>query len=474
MLIPVVLAGGAGSRLWPLSRELYPKQFLPVIGEQSMLQNTLQRVGAIEEAGAPLIVCNHEHRFIAAEQCRSLDMQPSCIVLEPSGRNTAPAVTIAALRAQKQDPDAVLLILPADHHLAPDEVFAAAVRRAVVASQDGKLVTFGIAPTAPETGYGYIRAPGKGEAARAVEAFVEKPEVELAARYVESGDYYWNSGMFVFRADALLEEVGHLAPAVLDACTRAIDGATPDMEFLRLDAAAWDECPADSIDYAIMEKTAKGAMVPLAADWSDVGSWSAVRKESGTDEDGNVKRGDVYTENVRDSLFYGGNRLLAGVGLENIVVVDTLDAVLVAHTDHVQDVKRIVEQLQSERRPESRLHRKVYRPWGSYDSVDASDRFQVKRLTVLPGATLSLQMHHHRAEHWIVVSGTALVTKNDDSFLLHENESTYIPMGTTHRLENPGKIALEIIEVQCGAYLGEDDIVRFEDNYGREGEIPAT
>lgn len=473
MLIPVILAGGAGSRLWPLSRSLYPKQFLPLLGETTMLQTTLSRIAQLEAAPAPVVICNNEHRFIAAEQCRLAGVEPESIILEPVGRNTAPAVAVAALRALKVNPDACILVLPADHHIADEKAFAAAVDAAYQVAREGHLVTFGVKATRPETGYGYIRAPGSGDGARPIAGFVEKPELELAQSYVDSGEYFWNSGMFVFHAASLLEELERLAPDIHRACKQAIEGATEDMAFLRVDEQAWRSCPADSIDYAVMEKTSRGMMVPFSADWSDVGSWSSVREQSERDDAGNVARGDVYTEQCNNSMFYGGSRLLAGVGLDDIIVVDTLDAVLVAHADRAQDVKRIVEELETERRPEARLHRKVYRPWGSYDSIDNSERFQVKRLTVLPGATLSLQMHHHRAEHWIVVSGTALVTKNDDKFLLHENESTYIPMGTTHRLENPGKIVLEIIEVQCGAYLGEDDIVRFEDNYGREGEVPA-
>ncbi len=474
MIIPVILAGGSGSRLWPLSRELYPKQFLPVVDDQSMLQSTLTRLSHIAGAADPIVVCNNEHRFIAAEQCRNLGVTTSSLILEPEGRNTAPAVAVAALKAIEKNEDAVLLVLPADHHIAEPEKFAAAVAAAGSAAADGSLVTFGVRPTAAETGYGYIRAPGEGKDARPLEAFVEKPELELAKKYLESPDYFWNSGMFVFKAEAFLEEARRLVPEVVDACAAALKASRPDMEFVRLDEAEWRRCPSDSIDYAVMEKTEKGVMIPLDAAWSDVGSWSAVRNESEMDESGNVARGDVYTSKSKNCLFYGGNRMMAGVGIEDIIVVDTLDAVLVAHADHVQSVKDIVESLKIDGRPEARLHRKVYRPWGSYDSIDSSGRFQVKRLTVLPGAILSLQMHHHRAEHWIVVSRTALVTKNDDKFLLHENQSTYIPMGTTHRLENPGKIDLEIIEVQCGAYLGEDDIVRFEDNYGRENEVPAT
>jgi mannose-1-phosphate guanylyltransferase/mannose-6-phosphate isomerase len=471
MLIPVILSGGAGTRLWPLSREHYPKQFLPLAGEATMLQDTVRRVAGLGGAG-PLVVCNAHHRFIVAEQLRQLEVTPTAIVLEPLGRNTAPAVAIAALcalrgRADGEDP--TLLVLPADHLLRDVAAFHAAVRAALPAAGAGKLVTFGIVPTSPETGYGYIRRAAGPGPAYPVAQFVEKPDAARAAGYVASGEYLWNSGMFLFRARRYLAELGNLAPAMLECCRAALDGAQADLEFTRLEATAFERCPAGSIDYTVMEKTRSAVVVPLEAGWSDVGSWATLQQSLDCDANGNVMRGDVVSEDSSGCFLYSSGRLVAAVGLKDHVVVETKDAVLVAPKGRVQDVKNLVAQLKALGRNEAALHREVFRPWGSYDSVDGGSRFQVKRLTVRPGAQLSLQMHHHRAEHWIVVSGTARITCNERVFLLAENESTYIPIGAAHRIENPGKVPLHIIEVQSGTYLGEDDIVRIEDTYGRQG-----
>jgi len=463
-IVPVILSGGSGTRLWPLSREAYPKQFLPLVGDDTMLQATWKRVASIAGA-APIVVANQEHRFMAAEQLRECKALPQALILEPVGRNTAPAIAIAALQALAGGNDALLLVLPSDHVVRNEAAFHAAVKQAAVAAEAGKLVTFGIVPTAPETGYGYIKA-ATGEGVRAVDRFVEKPDQATAEKYVASGEYYWNSGMFLFKASRYLKELETLQPAILAACRTALDKAARDNDFIRLDAEAFAASPNDSIDYAVMEKTADAAVVPLDAGWNDVGSWSALWEVSDKDSDGNACHGDVIALDCKDSYAYG-NRLIAMVGLQDVVVVETDDAVFVGHKDRVQDVKEIVGQIKRDGRSEAAAHRKVYRPWGAYDSIDNGARFQVKRITVKPGATLSLQMHHHRAEHWIVVSGTAEVTRGDEVILLSENQSTYIPLGVTHRLKNPGKLPLELIEVQSGSYLGEDDIVRFEDSYGR-------
>ncbi|WP_341927060.1 mannose-1-phosphate guanylyltransferase/mannose-6-phosphate isomerase [Stenotrophomonas geniculata] len=463
-IVPVILSGGSGTRLWPLSREAYPKQFLPLVGDDTMLQATWKRVASIAGA-APIVVANQEHRFMAAEQLRECKVLPQALILEPVGRNTAPAIAIAALQALAAGDDALLLVLPSDHVVRNEAAFHAAVKQAAIAAEAGKLVTFGIVPTAPETGYGYIKAAA-GEGVRAVDRFVEKPDLATAEQYVASGEYFWNSGMFLFKASRYLKELETLQPAILAACRQALDKAARDNDFIRLDAEAFAASPNDSIDYAVMEKTADAAVVPLDAEWNDVGSWSALWEVSDKDADGNACHGDVIALDCKDSYAYG-NRLIAMVGLQDVVVVETDDAVFVGHKDRVQDVKEIVGQIKRDGRSEAAAHRKVYRPWGAYDSIDNGARFQVKRITVKPGATLSLQMHHHRAEHWIVVSGTAEVTRGDEVILLSENQSTYIPLGVTHRLKNPGKLPLELIEVQSGSYLGEDDIVRFEDSYGR-------
>ncbi|HET8554411.1 MAG TPA: mannose-1-phosphate guanylyltransferase/mannose-6-phosphate isomerase [Rhodanobacteraceae bacterium] len=465
-LVPVILSGGSGTRLWPLSRSGHPKQFLALDGNDSMLQATWLRLAGLDAVRAPLVVTNEAHRFMVAEQLRLVDCQPQAIVLEPVGRNTAPAIAAAAMQAMVDGDDPLLLVLPSDHVVGNAEAFRAAVVEAMPAAAEGALVTFGIVPTAAETGYGYIKL-GAGEGVRAVQQFVEKPDAETARRYVESGDYAWNSGMFLMRASCYLEELGKHRPDILDACRKAFAGAARDADFLRLDKAAFEACPSDSIDYAVMEKTDAARVLPIDVGWNDVGSWAALWQVAEHDADGNASHGDVMALDCRNSFAWSERRLVAMIGLEDVVVVDTDDAVLVAHKNAVQKVRDVVARLKDGKRGEAVLHRKVYRPWGAYDSIDMADRFQVKRITVKPGGQLSLQMHHHRAEHWIVVNGTARVTRGDDVFLLGENESTYIPMGTTHRLENPGKMPLELIEVQSGSYLGEDDIVRFEDVYGR-------
>ncbi|WP_269790074.1 mannose-1-phosphate guanylyltransferase/mannose-6-phosphate isomerase [Stenotrophomonas sp. Iso1] len=463
-ILPVILSGGSGTRLWPLSREAYPKQFLQLSGTHSMLQSTWLRVANVA-ALPPIVVANEAHRFVAAEQLQQVGTTPSAILLEPIGRNTAPAIAAAALEARRNGDDPLLLVLPSDHLIRNVEHFHQAIIQAAAVAEQGKLVTFGIQPTAPETGYGYIKAAA-GEGARAIERFVEKPDLATAEAYVASGEYYWNSGMFLFRASRYLEELERLQPQILAACRASWDKARRDSDFIRLDADAFAASPSDSIDYAVMEKTSDAAVVPLDAGWSDVGSWTALRDVSEQDADGNAHSGDVIAIDCRNTFAYG-ERLIAMVGLEDVIVVETDDAVLVGKSDRMQEVKDVVARLKADGRSEATWHRKVYRPWGAYDSIDHGERFQVKRITVKPGGTLSLQMHHHRAEHWIVVSGTAEVTRGSEVLLLAENQSTYIPLGVTHRLRNPGKLPLELIEVQSGSYLGEDDIVRFEDTYGR-------
>ncbi|MGE8226071.1 MAG: mannose-1-phosphate guanylyltransferase/mannose-6-phosphate isomerase [Stenotrophomonas sp.] len=463
-ILPVILSGGSGTRLWPLSREAYPKQFLQLAGEHSMLQATWLRVADVATQ-APIVVANEAHRFVAAEQLQQVGTTPSAILLEPIGRNTAPAIAAAALEACRDGADPLLLVLPSDHLISDVAHFHRAILEAADIAEQGKLVTFGIQPTAPETGYGYIKAVS-GEGARAIERFVEKPDLATAQDYVASGEYYWNSGMFLFRTSRYLQELERLQPQILAACRVSWEKARRESDFIRLDADAFKASPSDSIDYAVMEKTIDAAVVPLDAGWSDVGSWTALRDVSEQDANGNAHRGDVIAIDCHDTFAYG-DRLIAMVGLDDVIVVETDDAVLVGKSDRMQEVKDVVARLKADGRSEATWHRKVYRPWGAYDSIDNGERFQVKRITVKPGGTLSLQMHHHRAEHWIVVSGTAEVTRGDEVLLLAENQSTYIPLGVTHRLRNPGKLPLELIEVQSGSYLGEDDIVRFEDTYGR-------
>jgi mannose-1-phosphate guanylyltransferase/mannose-6-phosphate isomerase len=470
MLKPVLLSGGVGSRLWPVSREAYPKQFLPLAGEQSMLVDTLHRLEALS-AQTPMVVCNDEHRFIVAEQLREAGLPTAEIVLEPCGRNTAPAVAVAALQALKTDEDAILLVLPADHLIENPAAFHAAVREALPLAEAGHLVTFGVVPTRPETGYGYIK---RGEALSGglfkLESFVEKPDADTAEAYLQSGDYLWNSGKFLFGARTYIEELKALAPAMLDSCSRALEAAEADLDFVRLDAEIFASCPSDSIDYAVMEKTTLGAVAALDCGWSDVGAWSALWDVGQTDDNGNVVQGDVLVDQSQNNYLRSESRLLAVTGISDLVVVETADAVLVSHRDTVQDVKRLVTALRSSGRDEASVHARVYRPWGSYESLITSERFQVKSIVVNPGQKLSLQKHHHRAEHWIVVNGTAEVTCEDKVFTLAEDESTYIPLGHKHRLANPGCIPLELIEVQSGSYLGEDDIVRYEDIYGRSDD----
>jgi mannose-1-phosphate guanylyltransferase / mannose-6-phosphate isomerase len=474
MITPVILSGGAGTRLWPLSRELYPKQLLPLVGTRTMLQQTLLRLDGLATA-PPVVVCNEAHRFLVAEQLRQLKIEPRATVLEPFGRNTAPAIALAAhavlkgLAARPNAVEPVLLVLPADHVIRDIAVFHQAVRTALAAAEAGRLATFGIVASAPETGYGYIQRGEASGAAFRIARFVEKPNSERAREFVASGNYYWNSGMFLFRARRYLQELERFAPEMARTCEVAFRGAKADLDFTRIDPALFESCPADSIDYAVMEKTADAVVVPLNAGWSDVGSWASLHAASDGDAHGNVAHGDVICEDTQGSYLYAESRLVAAVGLRDHVVVETKDAVLVAPKERVQDVRKLVLRLKELGRYEHSLHREVFRPWGSYDSLENGPRFQVKRLKVKPGATLSLQMHHHRAEHWVVVAGTARITRGEEEFLLEENQSTYIPVGVKHRIENPGMIPLEIIEVQSGSYLGEDDIVRFEDRYGRQG-----
>ncbi|NOZ53503.1 MAG: mannose-1-phosphate guanylyltransferase/mannose-6-phosphate isomerase [Gammaproteobacteria bacterium] len=488
---PVILSGGSGTRLWPLSRELYPKQLLPLVNNHTLLQETLLRVYTEKNrSGAftnkPIIVCNNEHRFLVAEQLRQVDIHESQIILEPVGRNTAPALTLAALYSED---DPVLLVMPADHVISNHEVLESAIETGYQLAQQAALVTFGIVPHQPEVSYGYIRrgeALGNSEFLEsgnqpyALAGFVEKPDLPTATEYVSSGNYLWNSGMFMMKASTWLKEMEKYRPDILQACQQAYEGGKKDLDFYRVDEAAFTQCPSDSIDYAVMERSTTeavslvekhnavfGVVVPLDAGWSDVGAWSALWEVGQQDDDGNVLKGDVKAYNTKNSFMHAEHRFVAGVGIEDLVVVETADAVLVANKAQAQDVKQIVEWLKEQQRDERLVHRQVFRPWGSYEGVVAGERFQVKRIIVNPGASLSLQMHHHRAEHWIVVKGTAKVTCGTDITLLSENESTYIPLGTKHRLENPGRVPLEIIEVQSGSYLGEDDIVRFEDDYGR-------
>jgi len=477
----VVLSGGAGTRLWPFSREAYPKQFLPLVGDKSLFQETIYRVismGAQEgqlELLSPLVVCNEMHRFIAAEQLRQMGLDRSAILLEPIGKNTAPAVTLAALYALEDECDPVLVVLPSDHHVENVAEFQARMSKAVELAAKGDIVTFGIVAQKPETGFGYIRRGADIEQGVFVlDGFTEKPDAKTAADYLASGRYFWNSGIFIMRAGIWLDQISRCQPAIFDACKAALSASKRDGDFIRVDKDAFAQCPSDSIDYAVMEKlntaaeeVPRGVVLALDAGWSDLGSWPALSEVKPADDSGNVAIGDVFLKDTRNSLLYSQNRFLAAVGIEDVVVIETTDAVLVAHKDRAQDVKSITEYLKKANRSEHVFHAKVHRPWGDYESIDNGSRYQVKRLTIKPGATLSLQMHHHRAEHWIVVKGTAQVTRGEDTFLLTENESTYIPLGIRHRLENPGTIPLEIIEVQSGSYLGEDDIVRFEDRYHR-------
>jgi mannose-1-phosphate guanylyltransferase/mannose-1-phosphate guanylyltransferase/mannose-6-phosphate isomerase len=481
-LHPVILMGGSGTRLWPLSRNAVPKQLLALTSQRSMLQETLLRLNGIEHLARPVIVCNQEHRFMVAEQLRQINIEPEDIILEPVGRNTAAAVAVAALRLQQSSPDSLMLVLPADHVIANVEAFHTAVAQARRCAQQGCMSTFGVVPGKPETGYGYIQhgeplrrppeAGGGGYAAGVcvVKRFVEKPDAPTAQHYVESGEYSWNSGMFLFTAACFIEELEKCAPDVAEVCRAVVENSQRDLDFFRLNKELFASCPSISVDNAVMEKTRRGIMVPVDIGWNDVGSWSALWEYHDKDTGGNVTRGEVLLHDVSNSYVSAERRLVAAVGVDNLVIVETADAILVADKDRAQDVKKIVERLQKEGRTEHEIHRKAYRPWGSYECMDNGQRFQVKRLTVNPQAVLSLQMHHHRSEHWVVVSGTAEVTINGEARLVTENQSVYIPLGAWHRVRNPGHIPLHMIEVQSGPYLGEDDIVRTEDTYGRVDE----
>ena len=473
-IIPVIMCGGSGTRLWPLSRAQFPKQFLPLVNDTSMLQDTLARLPSQHQA--PVFICNEDHRFLVAEQVKQTNNTKATILLEPKGRNTAPAVALAALNAMLDNQDALLLVLAADHVIKDKEKFHQAVNVATVAAAQGKLVTFGIVPTHAETGYGYIQKGSKQKAQQGyqhesdtyqVAKFVEKPDIETAQAYLGSGDYLWNSGMFLFKASRYIEELEKFRPDILSACRASMAKVEKDLDFIRPERESFLQCADESIDYAVMEKTEDAIVVPLDAGWSDVGSYSALWEVCQQDAQHNVIKGDVIANDTSNSYLHSQNKLIATLGVDNLVVIDTPDAVLIANKDKVQNVKEIVNELKAQQRSESTLHREVYRPWGKYDSIDTGERFQVKRITVNPGAKLSVQMHHHRAEHWIIVSGTAKITQGEKTFLLSENQSTHIPIGVVHALENPGKLPLEMIEVQSGSYLGEDDIVRFEDRYGR-------
>ena len=472
MLIPVLLSGGVGSRLWPVSRAARPKQFLPLGGEGSMLQETQRRLEGLN-CGPAIVVCNADHRFMVAEQLRGESAESPTIILEPAGRNTAPAIALAALQSQAQHPEALLLVLPADHHVTDPAAFRATVEGAMAPAAAGKLMTFGVVPSRPETGYGYVRC---GEALAdgifSLAEFVEKPDQTTAARYVADGTYCWNSGLFLFRADRYLEALGRHQPEMLAACKQAMAHAERDLDFIRPNTEAFLASPSDSIDYAVMEHTEAGGVATLDCGWSDVGAWSALWEIGAADNAGNVSEGDVLLHDARNNYVRSESRLVAALGVEDLVVVETADAVMIGARDRVQDIKQVVKALAASNRPEASIHQKVFRPWGSYESLVVGEQFQVKRLTVMPGQTLSLQLHHHRAEHWVVVSGEADVTRGEEQLTLAPDQSTYIPIGMKHRLANRGAEPLEVIEVQSGSYLGEDDIVRFDDVYGRE-ETPT-
>jgi len=475
-LQPVILSGGSGTRLWPYSRETYPKQFLPLAGERTLLQQTVLRTNEVGDEQtriftlAPIVVCNESHRFLVAEQLRQIEAGGGPIILEPFGRNTAPALTLAAHLAMNDGSDPVLVVMPSDHLIQDEAAFRRVLTHAVELAQQGSVATFGIVPDRPETGFGYIR---KGEAidesASVLDAFVEKPDLEQAKAYLDSGEYLWNSGIFVMRASVWLDEIAKHQPDIAEACEQAVKRGHRDADFFRVHSEDFDRCPGDSIDYAVMEKLSgqsgdvKAVVLPLDAGWSDLGSWPALQETREQDEHGNVIQGDVFAQETTNSLLYSQDRFLAVIGVDHLIVIETPDAVLVAHKDKAQEIKSITEHLKQSGRSEHMFHSKVHRPWGDFESIDHGARYQVQRLTVKPGATLTMQMHHHRAEHWIVVSGTARITRGDETFLLGENESTFIPLGMKHQLENPGSIPLEIIEVQSGSYLGEDDIIRFED-----------
>ncbi|MGV0084073.1 mannose-1-phosphate guanylyltransferase/mannose-6-phosphate isomerase [Rahnella aceris] len=472
MVLPVIMAGGTGSRLWPMSRELYPKQFLRLYGEQSMLQETVTRLKGLYTQ-EPLVICNEEHRFLAAEQLRQINQLSNNIILEPVGRNTAPAITLAALRAIDDGCDPLLLVLAADHVIENPAAFHQAVQSAIPFAEQGKLVTFGIVPTGPETGYGYIQRGiefnnNSGPVFR-VQSFVEKPDLPTALKYLESGDYYWNSGMFLFRAERFLEEMTKFRPDILNACLKAIETSQPDEQqnFIRVDKESFIACPNESVDYAVMEKTTDAIVVPLDVGWNDVGSWAALWEVNDKNMEGNAITGDVFTHNTSNCYINTDEKLVAAVGVDNLVIINTKDAVLVIDKSQGQDVKKVVEFLKENKRREYRVHRESYRPWGRNDIVVRALRYHVNRITVKPGGRFSLQMHHHRAEHWVILSGTAKIVLNGETYLLTENQSTFIPIGAQHMLENPGKIPLEILEIQSGSYIEDDDIIRTKDHYGR-------
>jgi mannose-1-phosphate guanylyltransferase/mannose-6-phosphate isomerase len=467
-IIPVILSGGSGTRLWPLSRKQYPKQYLPLAGDNTMLQETILRLSGLDNLADPIIVCNADHRFLVAEQCQQIDIQDPIVLLEPIGRNTAPAIAVAALQSLKVTDDAVLLVLSADHVIQDVEAFHQAINVANAQAQEGKLATFGIVPTDANTGYGYIKSSkNNNDGAYKVEEFVEKPDIETAQSYLEQGNYLWNSGMFMFKATTLIDELTTHSPDIVTSVNDAVNNAEQDLDFIRLDKKAFESSPSDSIDYALMEKSDNVVVVPLDAQWNDIGSWSALYDIGTKDSNGNVIQGDVLTEETTNTYIHANHHMVATIGVQDLVVVDTPNATLIATKDKVQEVKKIVEKLQEQGREESSCHRKVYRPWGWYDSIEVGFHFQVKRLHINPGEKLSLQMHHKRAEHWVVVSGTATAINGEDVLTLAEGDSTYIPIDTIHSLENKTSEQLEIIEVQSGAYLGEDDIVRFKDKYGR-------
>jgi mannose-1-phosphate guanylyltransferase/mannose-6-phosphate isomerase len=467
-IIPVILSGGSGTRLWPLSRKQYPKQYLPLVGDNTMLQETILRLSGLDNLADPIIVCNADHRFLVAEQCQQIDIKNPLILLEPIGRNTAPAIAAAALQSINGSDDAMLLVLSADHVIQDIDAFHDAINIASQQAQDGKLATFGIVPTDANTGYGYIKSSEENiDGAYKVEEFVEKPDLETVEKYLEQGNYLWNSGMFMFKAATLIDELTTHSPEIVTSVNDAVNNAVQDLDFVRLDKQAFEASPSDSIDYALMEKSNNVVVVPLDAQWNDIGSWSALYDIGTKDNNGNVIQGDVFTEETTNTYIHATHHMVATIGVDNLIVVDTPDATFIATQDKVQEVKSIVESLQANGRDEGDMHRKVHRPWGWYDSIESGKHFQVKRLYVNPGAKLSLQMHHKRAEHWVVISGTATAINGEEVLTLTEGDSTYIPIGTTHGLENKTNEQLEIIEVQSGTYLGEDDIVRFEDVYGR-------
>jgi mannose-1-phosphate guanylyltransferase/mannose-6-phosphate isomerase len=471
MIHPVILSGGTGTRLWPLSRAAVPKQLLPLLSEHSMLQETVLRLRGIDNISNPLIICNNEHRFLIAEQLRQIGVQPTAVILEPVGRNTAPAAAIAALKLLQHDAEAVMLLLPADHLINDVSTFHQIIAQGLQAVLQDFLICFGIVPHTPETGYGYIQqgaALEEDTRAYRVARFIEKPDLDKAEALLASGDHYWNSGMFLFSCQQYLQELKQYRPDILSACEQALTGCYQDLDFYRLNEAAFAACPSDSIDYAVMERTERAAVVPADLGWNDIGAWPALWEVGEKDANGNVLRGDVWVDNVSNSLVRAESRMVAVMGFTDALVIETSDAVVVVNKSCAQDVKKVVDYLKSTKRREHEFHNKVFRPWGWYEGIDKDARFQVKRIGVNPGAALSMQMHHHRAEHWVVVKGTAKVTRDDISYLITENESTFIPLGTKHRLENPGKVFLEMIEVQSGSYLGEDDIVRYEDKYGRD------